>query len=266
MNIDEYLAQRGWSRDLLERCWREAGGDMERCVELLREYAPHESIDVLVREANRALKAAETNRVTKRRGKRGDVTSIATVAGNQVDYELRGQPAQKEEGVGEVLARLTHYLSAGEVGWTYRVRTPTAREEEGIDGDIFPPEGRGRPIPVQVTRPVPSTEYMQAAFLGANPSASDQPRELVDHLLHAAEEKRYLSGRHEIALALDAVSLVQVLLSQVVKAAQGEAAQFDAVGFRAVFLVGPADDLVHRLDSGPTLPDLPNPQPVPEKA
>jgi len=187
--------------------------------------------NVLVREGGGGLKAAETNRVTKRKGERAEVTSIAAAEGNQVEYELRGQPAQNEEGVEEVLARLTRHLSAGEAGWMCEVRTPTARGEEGIDGDVYPPEGRGRPIPVQVTRPVPSDKYMQAAVLGSNTSASGQPRELVDHLLKAVKEKQRLSGRHEVTLALDAVSLVQVVLPQVIKAAKGEVARFDSVGF-----------------------------------
>jgi hypothetical protein len=237
----EQLGRIGWTPELLQRLKSEAGDDEERLLALLRRYAPRESIDVAVRAGEGNLRAIETNRATRR----GEVTSIAEMLADRVEYEIRGKPAQKEEGVAEILGRLTRYLSRGGKGWKWSVRAVSARDEKGVDGDIVPPAGE--PIEVQVTRPVPSTDYLARVARGDDAKVSMDTAAVAGHVIAAIQAKDLLSGRADTVLALDAVSLTHLVLPEVVervKSAPG------VIGFKAVFLVGPSDELVFRLAGG----------------
>jgi hypothetical protein len=238
------LSNLGFPPELLAKLREEAGGDRARLFELLRAHEPVELLDVEVRDGDGRLQQTETNRLTKR----GRVTSLSQRRGTDVEYEVRGSPPQTEEGADEVIARLSQFIAAGRPGWGWTVPSEV-RREDGADGAVLTPDGVS--IGVQVTRPVPSADFYGQVARGEESLERKSDQDLVDDLLRAGASKSLLAGRDALILGFDAVSLTHLGQTSVLEAARQRESEFLALGFRAVYLVGPSEKTVVRLDPGP---------------
>jgi len=161
-------------------------------------------------------------------------------------YEVTGRSRQNEEGVLEVCQILAQRLRRdnGRVG---EPRRATGRER-GIDCEI---PIQDEVLEVQVTRPA-TRDFWQTLNRDATAersiSSTDAAGDLLT-LVEAKARKASLTDRARIVLALDATETAVHAMPSVAQAVRerrgGEIARH---GFKAVWIVGPSDDLVFRVD------------------
>jgi hypothetical protein len=164
----------------------------------------------------------------------------------QARYEVAGRSRQNEEGVLDVCRILAQRLRRddGTVGEPRRV----AGREIGIDCEI--PTGEGL-LQVQVTRPA-TPEFWQQLNRNATAQrliSSSNTIEDLPALVEAKARRTSAADRARVVLALDATETAVHAMPSVAQAARGlRGVEIAARGFKAVWIVGPSEDLVFRID------------------
>ena len=180
-------------------------------------------------------------------GQRQSVTADLTSYG-EACYEVAGRSRQNEEGVLEICQILARRLrhDNGKVGEPRRATGP----ERGVDCEIPTPE---EILQVQITRPA-SPDFWQSLNCNATAKRSISSADAADDLLALVEAKARKtspSDRAQILLALDATETAVHAMPSVVQTVQERrGSDISRQGFKAVWIVGPSDDLVFRIDKG----------------
>ena len=170
-----------------------------------------------------------------------DLTSIG-----EARYEVAGRSRQNEEGVLEVCQILARRLRRdnGEVGEPRRATGP----EQGVDCEI---PTHDEVLQVQVTRPA-TPDFWQRLNRDATAERSISSTDAANDLLALVEakaQKTSPSDRAHILLALDATETAVHAMPSVAQAVrERRGADVARHGFKAVWIVGPSDDLVFRID------------------
>lgn len=161
-------------------------------------------------------------------------------------YEVAGRSRQNEEGALEVCQILAQRLRRDndKVG---EPRRPTG-PERGVDCEI---PTHDEILQVQVTRPATADFWRKLnrdATAERRISSTDAADDLLA-LVEAKARKTSPSDRAQILLALDATeTAVHAMPSVAQTVREQRSADVARHGFKAVWIVGPIDDLVFRID------------------
>jgi hypothetical protein len=176
---------------------------------------------------------------------RQSVTADLTSDGGAC-YKVAGRSRQNEEGVLEVCQILAQRLRRDN-GGVGEPRTATG-PERGIDCEI---PIHDEVLQVQVTRPA-TPDFWQKLNRDATAERSISSTDAADDLfalVQAKARKTSPADRAQVVLALDATETAVHAMPSVAKAARERCgADIGRYGFKAVWIVGPSDDLVFRVD------------------
>jgi hypothetical protein len=167
-------------------------------------------------------------------------------ADGQAQYEVTGRSRQGEEGVLQVCQILAQRLRRDDssVGAPRMATSP----ETGVDCEI--PVHNGF-LPVQITRPATPDFWRRLnrdAVANRSISLTDAVQDLIA-LIEAKAKKTSPMDRALILLALDATETAVHAMPLVAQAARRlHGADIGKHGFKSVWIVGPSDDLVFRVD------------------
>jgi hypothetical protein len=234
MNSDDHIPS-GIPEEVYREMVRRRGSGQTESLEWLRSKLKDQITRVAVTDED-GLRDIEVAR--------DESISLARREAQGVSFEMRGPPARHEDGVPEVLGRLGRSVSTSNRQWTSEPKA-AGTTERGSDGIL---RCEDRIVEVQVTRALPSDELMGRLARDGRAGATEDFGALAATLVIAAQRKQALAGRETMALAVDAVRLPHVTFPAVLEAAERLAPEFRKIGFAAVFLVGPDDRSVTRLD------------------
>jgi hypothetical protein len=169
----------------------------------------------------------------------------ADLAGSgEISDRIEGRASTKDAGELRAASVLVEHLNAQGGRWA-----PPSLQTGPEDGvDAIASDGVER-LRIQVTTP----ERSAWAQLATEPQVarSDESVDVaVEAIRTAIESKTLFAGRDDIVLALDATDSPVYALSGVAEAFRaGHEDWARQVGYKAIWLVGPIVDLVHRLDN-----------------
>lgn len=179
----------------------------------------------------------------------GTSASSDTASDGAVSRSVLGRSPQNEDRVLLTARILVQRLNSEGAAW----EQPELYHEQSSDIDATAVDDTsGDKLTIQVVRADPDTQFW--GELGPTGSA-ERIHRLDDaiEIIRAAIEKK-LSVPHrqraDLVLALDATLTPDLIHSAVVSAARAALApELGPLGFRAIYLVGPEQQHVHRLDA-----------------
>jgi hypothetical protein len=174
----------------------------------------------------------------------GDAHAASDRADGRVAQAVAGRSPRNEEGALEACQRLARAWSCEGGNWAAeRV------EDRDVDCLLRCGTAASRPMRAQVTRWA-SPDFWRD--LGRHRSAGSiaTPEAVAREMLNAVLAKAArspLRQRGDLVLVLDAIRAPAAALDLVVEAARA-AGSFRGIGFQEVWVVGPMDEMVHRID------------------
>lgn len=167
-----------------------------------------------------------------------------------VEAELRGKPSQGESSTLDVCRALTKKLNAGERTWA----NPELAAEERDDCDCTASSIKGDSrLRIQVVRALTDPRIwrsLAASGLHESNQAVVEAAGVLRDSISKKAERIPLVQRLDLILALDALGTSNLALSPVVDAFRVNYGDWcSAFRFKAVWLVGPATEMIERLDS-----------------
>jgi len=191
-----------------------------------------------------------TDSVSWTQGRTGNKNSTAQLeSSGRVQAKLVGASPRQEEDSLDTCARLVRVLNATGASWT----APLAADDANADADgiSIDPSDRKKSLRIQVVRA--SSNEMMWRTLGQQHEVEVEGNAdmLADELLVVITKKRdHYPARADLTLAIDANRLPAHTFDVVLKSFERRhRATCAGYGFRDLWLVGPRDELVFRLDA-----------------
>jgi hypothetical protein len=178
----------------------------------------------------------------------GSVATATDAREGCLSYSAAGRPAQNEGGKAEVANLLIRALNG--LGANWELREDPGRPTDDVDITLV--EGQSELL-IQVTL----AEHQVWPELGRDGKVARRrtPEEAAELVMEAIQHKvkgRQLippAQRANLVLALDALDApINAFPEVVARFRETYQQSVRALGFKAVWLVGPMDDFVHRLD------------------
>lgn len=178
--------------------------------------------------------------------RKGGRMSAVDIEGDEVEFSHRGPPPQNEEGSERVARELVMAINQRTVfAWPAPQRPPGP--ERGVDCECRSVEGTS--LAIQVTRVAADRDVWRKMHTDGYAEGRTKVSALVEAVWRAIQNKFNAAGIGDICLALDARVSIEAAIPRVAdafKAAHG--ADLRSLGFQQVWLVGPLQDLIFRLD------------------
>ncbi len=172
-------------------------------------------------------------------------------ASGSVAETIAGPPPRKGQSEIRVARKLIECWNHDGASWESPVscdeeRARTGAPEDGIDCWSHGPDGD---LYIQVTTPEVEL-WSRLHKTGQVTRQSTNAEDLVEAVWAAIEKKRFVSGRENVVLALDATDCPSYSFRSVVAAFQAKhGPRAGSVGYQSIWIVGPSIALVQRLDT-----------------
>jgi hypothetical protein len=174
--------------------------------------------------------------------------SVDAATGNELTRSVRTKPRHNEEGILTVSGILLEKLNRTRTQWSNLRRA----ECPASDVDCTAQNEAGDVLKMQVTRAeIERSSLWREIGHGNTVSAQRPVTDAVEYLREAVFEKSKLplQQKKELLLVLDAIETPDLAFTQTVESFRMiYGAWAKGLGFRGIWVVGPTEDLVHRLD------------------
>jgi hypothetical protein len=177
----------------------------------------------------------------------GSAASSHTDEEGSIARSVLGRPPQNEDRALRSCEYLIEYLNSQAANWS----RPQLHQERNSDIDCFAVHAEtGRTLQMQVVRAESASAFWGELAAEGSLSVNQKPKDAAIGIRMAIGKKERLprAQRGQLVLVLDATLTPDLIHTAVVRAARELLAKEAALGFQAIYLVGPGQQHVHRLD------------------